>query len=97
MVFCRARRGLGFVVVHKSASHIGLGGMALKEFQESANKSRRQKKSVPTVHPETSAAPASATFPIVGIGASAGGLEALDQFLGRVPTGSGHNVAMGKF
>ena len=30
-----------------------------------------------------------ATFPIVGIGASAGGLEALDQFLKRVPTGSG--------
>jgi len=25
------------------------------------------------------------------------GLEALDQFLGRVPTGSGHNVAMGTF
>ncbi|MDQ5987033.1 MAG: Protein-glutamate methylesterase/protein-glutamine glutaminase [Syntrophus sp. SKADARSKE-3] len=28
-------------------------------------------------------------FPIVGIGASAGGLEALEQFLGRVPEGSG--------
>ncbi len=28
-------------------------------------------------------------FPIVGIGASAGGLEALEQFLGRVPAGSG--------
>jgi two-component system CheB/CheR fusion protein len=51
--------------------------------------SHRQKETVPTIRPETSAAPASATFPIVGIGASAGGLEALDQFLGRVPTGSG--------
>ena len=29
------------------------------------------------------------TFPIVGIGASAGGLEALEQFLSRVPPGSG--------
>ena len=29
------------------------------------------------------------SFPIVGIGASAGGLEALEQFLGRVPKGSG--------
>ena len=29
------------------------------------------------------------SFPIVGIGASAGGLEALEQFLGRVPAGSG--------
>ena len=30
-----------------------------------------------------------AAFPIVGIGASAGGLEALDIFLGKVPEGSG--------
>ncbi len=28
-------------------------------------------------------------FPIAGIGASAGGLEALEQFLGHVPEGSG--------
>src|SRR5512140_1240673 len=28
-------------------------------------------------------------FPIVGIGASAGGLEALEQFLGNVPKNSG--------
>jgi two-component system CheB/CheR fusion protein len=31
----------------------------------------------------------SISFPIVGIGASAGGLEALDQFLSRVPANSG--------
>src|SRR5476649_1677224 len=48
-----------------------------------------KKKPVPTIRSEKSASPVSATFPIVGIGASAGGLEALDQFLGRVPTGSG--------
>src|SRR5471030_607796 len=54
-----------------------------------SSSSRRQKKPIATIRPETSASPASATFPIVGIGASAGGLEALDQFLGRVPTGSG--------
>jgi len=29
------------------------------------------------------------SFPIIGIGASAGGLEALEQFLGHVPAGSG--------
>src|SRR4051794_12124966 len=29
------------------------------------------------------------SFPVVGIGASAGGLEALELFLGRVPKGSG--------
>ncbi len=33
--------------------------------------------------------PPRVSFPIVGIGASAGGLEALDQFLGHVPAGSG--------
>jgi two-component system CheB/CheR fusion protein len=30
-----------------------------------------------------------ALFPIIGIGASAGGLEALERFLGHVPEGSG--------
>ena len=33
--------------------------------------------------------PAALSFAVVGIGASAGGLEALEQFLGRVPAGSG--------
>ena len=32
---------------------------------------------------------AGVSFPIVGIGASAGGLEALEQFLGQVPPGAG--------
>src|SRR5476649_1880097 len=36
-----------------------------------------------------SMSPASRSFPIVGIGASAGGLEALDQFLSHVPKQSG--------
>jgi len=36
-----------------------------------------------------SASPASTGFPIVGIGASAGGLEALGEFLGHVPADSG--------
>ena len=42
-----------------------------------------------TVSPKIAAPPASHGFPIVGIGASAGGLEALEQFLGHVPAGSG--------
>lgn len=33
--------------------------------------------------------PASLSFPIAGIGASAGGLEALEQFFGNVPVNSG--------
>jgi two-component system CheB/CheR fusion protein len=44
----------------------------------------RRRKPAAKVVPEASAA-----FPIVGIGASAGGLEALEQFLARVPPGSG--------
>jgi two-component system CheB/CheR fusion protein len=51
--------------------------------------SRRLKKPAKVVHRETSVSPASAAFPIVGIGASAGGLEALEQFLKNVPAGSG--------
>jgi len=51
------------------------------------------KKSLPPPRRRKPAAPAapeaSAAFPIVGIGASAGGLEALEQFLARVPPGSG--------
>src|ERR1039457_6638669 len=50
---------------------------------------RRRKKPAKVVPPETHASPANVTFPIVGIGASAGGLEALEQFLRCVPSGSG--------
>jgi two-component system CheB/CheR fusion protein len=44
------------------------------------------KKSIPSA--------ANVSFPIVGIGASAGGLEALEQFLGHVPAGSGMAVVI---
>ena len=50
---------------------------------------RRQKRPADAARGTTPAPPASVSFPIVGIGASAGGLEALEQFLGHVPAGSG--------
>ena len=50
---------------------------------KSRRKSARVSSRVPAV------LPAGAAFPIVGIGASAGGLEALELFLGHVPAGSG--------
>ena len=49
---------------------------------------RRRKKPAQAVRPKTTAS-SGGSFPIVGIGASAGGLEALEQFLGHVPPGSG--------
>ncbi len=50
---------------------------------------RRPHKSARAVPPETAPPPAHVSFPIVGIGASAGGLEALERFLRHVPAGSG--------
>jgi two-component system CheB/CheR fusion protein len=55
---------------------------------KSAQKSRPLKPARPE-RQIVSSSPAGASFPIVGIGASAGGLEALEHFLGRVPAGSG--------
>jgi two-component system CheB/CheR fusion protein len=49
----------------------------------------QQKKPANTASPKTPSSKASVSFPIVGIGASAGGLEALEQFLGHVPARSG--------
>jgi two-component system CheB/CheR fusion protein len=49
----------------------------------------RKRTSAKTVGQRAPAATASAPFPVVGIGASAGGLEALEQFLGSVPANSG--------
>ena len=50
---------------------------------------RRQKKTGIGIRRAAPTLRASGAFPIVGIGASAGGLEALEHFLGRVSAGSG--------
>ncbi|MEO5711860.1 MAG: chemotaxis protein CheB [Luteolibacter sp.] len=50
---------------------------------------RRPKKADDVLPQETPAPPPSVKFPIVGIGASAGGLEALEQFLRCVPARCG--------
>jgi len=47
------------------------------------------KKPAEASRPETPSPKNGSTFPIVGIGASAGGLEALEVFLQNVPVGSG--------
>jgi two-component system CheB/CheR fusion protein len=50
---------------------------------------RRWQKPAKVSPRKTPVPPASVLFPIVGIGASAGGLEALEHFLSRVPKNSG--------
>jgi len=54
-----------------------------------AKPERRQSKAIRRVRKAAPVPPAGIPFPIVGIGASAGGLEALEQLLGHVPAGSG--------
>ncbi|HBA85008.1 MAG TPA: chemotaxis protein CheB [Verrucomicrobia bacterium] len=58
-------------------------------MKKSATPQLRQSKPAKPVPQEKPAPYSSDSFPIVGIGASAGGLEALEQFLGHVPADSG--------
>jgi two-component system CheB/CheR fusion protein len=58
-------------------------------MKKKSSPSRLKKKAAPTARKTMPASPANVAFPIVGIGASAGGLEALEQFLGHVPKQSG--------
>jgi chemotaxis methyl-accepting protein methylase len=64
----------------------GKGDLIMKQKPTSI---RGLKNPASTTSPITTPSPASISFPIIGIGASAGGLEALEKFLGHVPTGSG--------
>ena len=58
-------------------------------MEKKATAPRRPKKALPVVTEETPAPKPSVAFPIVGIGASAGGLEALEQFMKNVPVKCG--------
>ena len=58
----------------------------MKKIPTSPARGRKQPATV--ARETTPPVAASVAFPIVGIGASAGGLEALEQFLGHVPAGS---------
>ena len=60
-----------------------------KRMKKKSSPSRQGKKPAKVAPRETPAAPTNVSFPIAGIGASAGGLEALEQFLRHVPAGSG--------
>ncbi|HEY6872571.1 MAG TPA: chemotaxis protein CheB [Geobacteraceae bacterium] len=58
----------------------------MKKRLKPANSGKERDKSSPKETPTRQESP---LFPIVGIGASAGGLEALEQFLRHLPEGSG--------
>ena len=64
---------------------------AKPERKQAASKKQKPARSEPQSTPPEEGDHHSlrAAFPIIGIGASAGGLEALDLFLGKVPAGSG--------
>ena len=58
-------------------------------MNKKASPARSPKTPVKNIHLKAADDRVKAAFPIVGIGASAGGLEALEQFLKNVPVGSG--------
>ncbi|HUD83142.1 MAG TPA: chemotaxis protein CheB, partial [Candidatus Saccharimonadales bacterium] len=58
-------------------------------MKKKSSPGRRRKKRANVAPSKAPAAPASVSFPVVGIGASAGGLEALEHFLSHMPANSG--------
>ena len=56
---------------------------------KNSSPARRSKKTARAARATSTTSPLKKSFPIVGIGASAGGLEALEQFLNHVPPNSG--------
>ena len=58
-------------------------------MKKKSSPTRRPKRPETVAAPKTSSPRISEPFPVVGIGASAGGLEALELFLSRVPKSSG--------
>jgi hypothetical protein len=60
-----------------------------ERMKKKSSSVRRRRTLAQVASPATSGMPVNVSFPVVGIGASAGGLEALEHFLSRVPENSG--------
>ncbi len=60
-----------------------------KHMKKKSPPASRIRKPVAAVEEKSPVAPAKVPFPIIGIGASAGGFEALEQFMAKVPENSG--------
>lgn len=67
------------------ASLVRLGNIMKKK----PSPARRVRKPVPAVQEKSPAFKAAVSLPIIGIGASAGGFEALEQFMSQVPKDCG--------
>jgi chemotaxis methyl-accepting protein methylase len=65
------------------------GGVATLIMKRKSKLKRPQKRPATAAGKATPVPPAGILFPVIGIGASAGGLEALEHFLGHVPRNSG--------
>jgi two-component system CheB/CheR fusion protein len=60
-----------------------------KRMKKNPSPANRVMKPVPAIQEKSPALPAAVSIPIIGIGASAGGFEALEQFMAHVPQNCG--------
>ncbi len=61
----------------------------LKNMKKKPSPANRARKPIPAVREKPTASKPANSFPIIGIGASAGGFEALEQFMANVPPDCG--------
>jgi two-component system CheB/CheR fusion protein len=61
----------------------------LNHMKKKTSPAKRVRKPFPAVQEKSTASKPADSFPIIGIGASAGGFEALEQFMANVPPDSG--------
>jgi len=62
---------------------------SLKDMRGKKSPTKKEKFKTPEVKPKAGEKPFEAEFPVVGMGASAGGLEAFEQFFAKMPHNSG--------
>lgn len=83
------------VLVRRSGARLGALGRrgrslpALLSMKRPSSPKKERAQALPVKTADSVPSDARGSFPIVGIGASAGGLEALEAFLNHVPVGSG--------
>lgn len=84
LLLAKNEKGKGHIVYHEILVYLWLRDINI--MVKRTNNSQKSKKKEPTVPPPSISKSA---FPVVGIGASAGGLEALEQLFINIPPKSG--------